>query len=335
MTNKYQTLKTQPKSDSLDAHFIRDTIVDGTKIFGGQEFVQTWTLRNPGPQTWPAGCSVRHVGGDNMLNVDNTRALSQSELSNASESNVIGVSIAPGTDVSFRVVMKAPQREGTAISYWRLKTADGTPFGHRLWCDVQIVAPPSPASQPMPALPAGPHGLLAFPREHQRILLAKQAREMAMQQQSRTRSFEKLQNDMKDVHRRHSSHKAQPARKEDEYITPVVPAHSETVKVEDRQQTAELPVEEKSPERQPELKSSGMIFPQLDKESPESSTHEASTAQPESPVSVKSTLARTLTVASEEEFFEDAESVALHSDDDGFMTDEEYDILDASDEEMR
>jgi next-to-BRCA1 protein 1 len=337
-----KTLKTQPKSDGLDAHFIRDTIVDGTKIFAGQEFVQTWTLRNPGPQTWPAGCSVRHVGGDNMLNVDNTRALSQSELSNASESNVIGVSIAPGTDVSFRVVMKAPQREGTAISYWRLKTADGTPFGHRLWCDVQIVAPPSPASQPMPALSGGHHGFLAFPHEHQRILLAKQAqamamqqRAMAMQQQSRTRSFEQPQNDMNDVHRRHSSHKTQPARKEDEYTTPVVPAQSETVKIEDSQQTAELPVEEKSPECQPELKSSGMIFPQLDKESPESSTHEASTAQPVSPVSVKSTLARTLTVASEEEFFEDAESVALHSDDDGFMTDEEYDILDASDEEMR
>jgi next-to-BRCA1 protein 1 len=55
-----------------------------------------------------------------------------------------------------------------------------------------------------------------------------------------------------------------------------------------------------------------------------------------SPVSEKSTIARTVTVASDEEFFEDAESVALHSDDDeGFMTDEEYDILDASDEETQ
>ena len=44
-------------------------------------------------------------------------------------------------------------------------------------------------------------------------------------------------------------------------------------------------------------------------------------------------LSPCLTVASDDEFFEDAESVALMSDD-GFMTDEEYDILDASDEEM-
>ena len=324
-TDKYQTLKAQPKSDGLDAHFIRDTIVDGTKIPAGQEFVQTWTLRNPGPRTWPAGCSVRHVGGDNMLNVDNTRALSQAELSNASESNVIGAPVEPGTDVSFRIVMKAPQREGTAISYWRLKTADGTPFGHRLWCDVQIVAPPSPPSQPMPAMSAGIPGFM--PHEQQRMLLAQQMRAMAMQQQSRARSLEQ------DMNRRYPSQKAQSTHKE--YAAPVVPAQSEPVKVENKQQTAELPVEEQSTNRQPELKSSGMIFPQLDKESPESSTHEASTIQPESPASVKSTLARTLTVASEEEFFEDAESVALHSDDDGFMTDEEYDILDASDEETQ
>ena len=78
-----------------------------------------------------------------------------------------------------------------------------------------------------------------------------------------------------------------------------------------------------------------MIFPQLDKESPESSTYETSAIQLESPMSVKSTIARTVTVASDEEFFEDAESVALHSDDEGFMTDEEYDILDASDEETQ
>jgi next-to-BRCA1 protein 1 len=100
--------------------------------------------------------------------------------------------------------------------------------------------------------------------------------------------------------------------------------------------TAELPVGEKQIERQPAVQGSGMIFPQLDKESPESSTYETSTAQPVSPVSEKSTIARTVTVASDEEFFEDAESVALHSDDDeGFMTDEEYDILDASDEETQ
>jgi next-to-BRCA1 protein 1 len=98
--------------------------------------------------------------------------------------------------------------------------------------------------------------------------------------------------------------------------------------------TAELPVEEGYVERAPELESSRMIFPQLDKESPESSTYESTTTvQLDSPKSEKSTVARTVTVTSDDEFFEDAESVTLHSDDEGFETDEEYDILDASDED--
>lgn len=210
----------------LDAHFIRDTIVDGSKINVGHEFVQVWTLRNPGPKAWPSGCSVRHVGGDNMLNIDNTRPLSHAELADASESNVIGHSVEAGEEISFRVTMKAPQREGTAISYWRLKTADGMPFGHRLWCDINVVATPSPNNQ---------HTLYEL---------------------------------------------------------------------------------------------SGMIFPQLQKESPASSTYQSSaTAQPDSPKSEKSTIARTVTVTSDDEFFEDAESVS-------FMTDDEYDVLDASDEDI-
>ena len=141
-------------SDDLDAHFVRDTISDGTKVVAESEFVQVWTLRNPGPNAWPAGCSVRYVGGDNMLNLDNNKPFSHAELAEASESNVIGRPVLEGEDIAFRVVLKAPKREGTAISYWRLKTADGTPFGHRLWCDIQVIPPPAPASQspdPQPA----------------------------------------------------------------------------------------------------------------------------------------------------------------------------------------
>jgi next-to-BRCA1 protein 1 len=109
------------------------------------------------------------------------------------------------------------------------------------------------------------------------------------------------------------------------------PVASPKEEVKSEEPVAELPVEEK--QRPSEPIASGMIFPQLDKESPESSTYESSTtAQPMSPSSEKSTVARTVTVASDDEFFEDAESVGLS--DDGFMTDEEYDILDASDEEM-
>jgi len=125
----------------LNAHFVTDSIPDGMDVPQGARFTQIWTLKNPGPYAWPAGCSVRYVGGDNMFNVDNGHPASVTDLADASESNVVGREVQVGEEVAFKVVLKAPERVGKAISYWRLKAADGTPFGHRLWCDVVIKAP--------------------------------------------------------------------------------------------------------------------------------------------------------------------------------------------------
>lgn len=79
----------------------------------------------------------------------------------------------------------------------------------------------------------------------------------------------------------------------------------------------------------PEIISSGMVFPKLDKESPESSTHEATAQVQQAP---------TLSNASEGDVMEDVESLTLDdaaSTDAGFLTDEEYDVLDASDQEFQ
>ena len=345
--------KTQPMEDSrnegLDAHFIRDTILDGSKINSGMQFVQVWTLRNPGPNAWPSGCSVRHVGGDNMLNIDNTRPLSHAELADASESNVMGREVEAGEEISFRVIMRAPKREGTAISYWRLKTADGIPFGHRLWCDIKVVSAPSPSTQSSVPAPAAPSmsSMTSSPM-YERLLQARldkmkaaqQSRVQQLEQQLDQQNMERIQRVRKAaverlLENRRREHEAALATIKHE--EPEIKSEEPEIKTEEpaQQSTAELPVEEKPIERAPEPSSSGMIFPTLAKESPESSTYEnITTGQPDSPKSEKSITARTVTVADDDEFFEDAESVALHSDDESFMTDEEYDILDASDEEM-
>lgn len=341
VTELVSVSKSETASDGLDAHFVHDTIVDGSKICASYQFVQVWTMRNPGPNTWPAGCSVRHVGGDNMLNIDNSRPLSHVDLADASESNVLAHAVEAGGEASFRVIMKAPQREGTAISYWRLKTAEGMPFGHRLWCDIRVVAPPSPSypSQPAPAREPVLHPKEAEPSAlYERLVQARLERmnhaQQVNQQQLEQQKMERIQRVRKAavlrlLENRRREHESALASIESEPALKLGPTPQDSL-TEDRSATTK-----KSSENAPELKSSGMIFPQLDKESPESSTYESSTtAQPQSPVSEKSTAARTVTVTSDDEFFEDAESVALHSDDDGFMTDEEYDILDASDEEM-
>ncbi|EKV16754.1 hypothetical protein PDIG_19430 [Penicillium digitatum PHI26] len=77
-----------------------------------------------------------------------------------------------------------------------------------------------------------------------------------------------------------------------------------------------------------EIAVSGMIFPKLEKESPESSTHQAEAPAPQAP---------TLSTASEVDVLEDVESLTLDDAstdaDIGLLTDEEYDFLDASDQE--
>lgn len=74
--------------------------------------------------------------------------------------------------------------------------------------------------------------------------------------------------------------------------------------------------------------SSQMIFPKLEKESPVSSVHQDAKSE---------TTSRTMTEEMEIEDVDDFEDCSAgdgwNGSDDGFMTDEEYDILDASDEE--
>lgn len=137
----------------LNAHFVQDSVSDGTVLEPGARFTQMWTMRNPGPYAWPSGCSVRFVGGDNMLNVDNNRPSAVSDIANATETNVAGRDVQVGEEIAFMVTLKAPAREGKHISYWRMKSADGTPFGHRLWCDIEVkkteqTKPTNPTAQP-------------------------------------------------------------------------------------------------------------------------------------------------------------------------------------------
>jgi next-to-BRCA1 protein 1 len=215
--------------EELIAHFVRDVIADGTTLPPNCVFEQTWYLRNGGKSSWPAGCTVKFVGGDNMCAVDPSHPASVHELVSAAESTTCYTEVTPGQEAGFTVLMRTPDRAGNFISYWRLTGPDGDKFGHRLWCDVNVKEP-----------------------------------------------------------------------------TPVIKDE----------------IKEESVEPKVETEGSQMIFPKLEKESPISSIHEEMVAEPEPEV-----------VEDEEEFEEFNEAREDSETDDGFMTDEEYDILDASDEE--
>ncbi|KAF2488519.1 hypothetical protein BU16DRAFT_587026 [Lophium mytilinum] len=397
-----QVSRAESPVSELAAYFVRDTIQDGTKVAPGSRFIQVWTLRNPGPRSWPAGCSVRYVGGDNMLNVDNSHPSSDSDLAEATESNVIGRAVEKGEEISFRVLMKAPQREGTHISYWRLKAPNGTPFGHRLWCHIDVsdvaTAPASPPTlapvtpTPMSAAIKSDYELQLFLLETQNKKRLEAARKeasdklaatepiaadtlrdrletlrtsadlnevtkMSVNQQQEYGTSLMIQEGEKkiwalvakfrevkqalDAAANESAEKAELERQLAS-IQRGLQVHTAAL-ANSREAMAGLKAESKPKEQEPEaasppqeptqeLRSKGsvMIFPQLPKESPESSTHEA---QAKNEVETEEKDAEE---GSEEDFFEDAESVEMleGSSDDGFLTDEEYDILDASDEEQ-
>ncbi|OAL38758.1 hypothetical protein AYO20_01964 [Fonsecaea nubica] len=244
----------KPDNRDLQAWYVTDSTPDGTKVAPNHFVSQSWTLRNPGPDAWPAGCAVYYIGGDDMRNLDVLHPSSISAMTIANRSNVLGHPVEPGTTAVFTVLLKSPIREGRAISYWRLKTPGGVPFGHKLWVDIEVRSTPV-------ELPVRSH------------------------------------------------------------ILPAPPVTIETVSepCQDDNQSQD---------------SSTMIFPKLEKESPISSVHDVRGTQvEEAPAAVMEPTLKT----EEHELLEDVESLELgesDSDEEGFLTDEEYDILDASDEDL-
>lgn len=238
-------------SSDYSAFFMKETVSDGTVMAPSQVFQQTWTLYNPGPSTWPAGTSVRYVGGEAMFNINTEHPSSVVALAIAMSSNELNQPVAPSESADFTVTLKAPQRTGLCTSYWRLKHPNGTPFGHKLWCEVKVVDAPE---------------------------------------------------------------SVEPAEKEAEAVV----AEPESVpEVKDQSQT----------EVEPDLAGSDMVFPKLEKESPVSSTHTLS----QNPAPTYN--APSVSTVDDGALPEDMESLALEDSEDGFFTDEEYDILDASDQE--
>ncbi|OTB16664.1 hypothetical protein K445DRAFT_316944 [Daldinia sp. EC12] len=141
------SVEKKPASDELIAVFLRDTITDGTILPPNHTFEQEWVVRNEGSVPWPAGCSVKFVGGDYMGAVDPAHPAGIHELVSASESTICYNALKPGQEFPFTVLMRTPDREGKVISYWRLTTPDGVKFGHKLWCDVTVQAPRPKVSQ--------------------------------------------------------------------------------------------------------------------------------------------------------------------------------------------
>lgn len=415
----------------LNAEYVSDSVHDGKIMEPGTRFTQIWTVSNPGPYVWPSECSVRWIGGDSMLNVDNVHPGRSSDIYAASESNVVGRLIMVGEQVAFKATMKAPMREGRYISYWRTHTADGKQFGHRLWADIVVKKAAqttfTQASCPSPLLGApsvghtqGRGGNDAL-SDYQRQLASHMGRPMAQtvgavptdapsrvaamrEQQAKRREQMMSQfnahrvnlqarginrNDMPGWMQHFNpviGSSAQPteddktrkeaARARVEHIKAKImrarenKAKSEASAVEEMA-VANLKTElenekvkkiieavnrEAEKEKTEDAETSQMIFPKLEKESPESSTYQSATSSSnkgkaayveneQGEVEQSAThvvaapvpeIASPMVEKDLDDLEDDIEVLSAHgedSEDDGFLTDEEYDILDASDQE--
>lgn len=148
MVEKPSAVRTANEPEELVAVYKSDTIVDGTTYPPNHVFEQTWVLKNEGTTAWPAGCSVKFVGGDYMGHMDPSHPAATSDLESTSESTVCYAALAPGQEFPFTVLLRTPSRAGRVVSNWRLTTKDGQRFGHRLWCDVVVAqAKDEPAAE--------------------------------------------------------------------------------------------------------------------------------------------------------------------------------------------
>lgn len=210
-------------------------------------------------------------------------------------SNLTKSPVAPGAEMDFHVTLRTPLRQGRSISYWRLTTPDGKHFGNRLWTDVNVQILDKPISPRASPIPSDPFAEPAVKEEVKPAIKEEQIAEADVKLEEVTEAGVKL----------------------------------EEVE-EDAEPEAELT-------KSVEVHESQMIFPKLDKESPISSIHqeqeqeqkredmvERDNAQIESPPAYEEEY---------EECNEDDEWAVEEEDSNGFLTDDEYDVLDASDEE--
>lgn len=261
--------------EPLSATFSGDSIADGTSLPVGQEFTQTWYMENTGTTSWPAGVTVKFVGGDYMFLKSDTYSL---------DATVTDCEIKPGETASFSVGLSATWPPNKAfISYWRLTAPDGRRFGDNIWCSINVVESQEAPSEVAP--------------EHEE------------DRQSETYSSESVVDA--------NSVKTESVREEKN----------------DFESIAEIMVRSQA--------SSEMVFPKLEVESPvhslESLPSRASTDQaeeipmPASPVSNSSH--KTFALSENGDIEEEVDISSIEGSED-FMTDEEYDVLCASDEEF-
>lgn len=105
------------------ASLVRDvTLPDGARVRPGASLTKVWRLQNSGSAVWPTGSTLGFVGGSDFGAVP----------------TAIPDNVEPGAMIDVTLRCTAPQRAGRYIGYWRLIDPRGSPYGERIWLDVDV-----------------------------------------------------------------------------------------------------------------------------------------------------------------------------------------------------
>lgn len=106
--------------------FDRDeTVGEGESVPPSTHFKKTWRLSNPGPDSWPPGCSLRFAGGSHIEN---------DAVNDRLELPPLGTNCS--AEVSLR--MRSPDQPGMYESRWQMVTPEGAYFGDTIWVILSV-----------------------------------------------------------------------------------------------------------------------------------------------------------------------------------------------------
>jgi hypothetical protein len=107
---------------SYDNATIDVTILDGTAMTPGQEFVKTWKIKNTGICAWGDGYGLIYAYGEKMSGVPVP----------------LGTLVEVGQEVDVSVNFKAPDKVGEYTSAWQMANPKGIPFGRAVFVKIVV-----------------------------------------------------------------------------------------------------------------------------------------------------------------------------------------------------
>lgn len=98
------------------------TIPDGTVVAANAKFVKTWLLQNTGACAWNTAYSLFFSSGDQMGGTD----------------TFLPASVPAGSQAEISTSLVAPADSGNYTGWWRMKNAQGQPFGKVITVVIQV-----------------------------------------------------------------------------------------------------------------------------------------------------------------------------------------------------